>query len=62
MTRDVKNINSTKIIYSELVRPDLQYNSILWSPHYTTHVDRFEQLQHFSKWQIFHLGNHNIFL
>lgn len=63
MTSDFRNINSLRLLYISLVRSTLEYNCIIWSPFYKSHINRFETLQlKFLKTANYVLKKSNIFL
>lgn len=37
--------NVTKQLYTSLVRPILEYGSVIWDPDFNTHIDRIESVQ-----------------
>jgi len=36
---------TTKLLFTSLVRPILEYCSSVWSPQYQVHIDRIESIQ-----------------
>lgn len=44
-TRDFKDIFSVKTLYVHLVRPILEYGSLVWNPYYNNSIDRLERVQ-----------------
>jgi hypothetical protein len=44
-TVDFKNTRAIIILYNSLVRSILEYNCIIWSPFYGTHISRIESVQ-----------------
>lgn len=45
------------MLYCSLVRPILEYSSIVWSPHYTTYIHQIETVQHiFLRYIAFKMG------
>lgn len=40
------SIESLKILYCALIRPYLEYNSVIWNPHYKIHIHSLESVQH----------------
>ena len=44
-TSEFRNINAIRLLYCSLVRPLLEYCSSVWSPLYTCHIHRIEQVQ-----------------
>lgn len=44
-SRDFVNIESIKILYLAFVRSRLDYASIIWSPHFNTHIQNLEKVQ-----------------
>ncbi|XP_054278985.1 uncharacterized protein LOC128997373 [Macrosteles quadrilineatus] len=44
-SRDGINIEALRILYTSLVRPVLEYASVVWSPYQTGHKDRLEKIQ-----------------
>jgi hypothetical protein len=45
VTKDFKNINSVIYLFNCLVRSNLEYGSIIWSPFYEVHSKRIESVQ-----------------
>jgi hypothetical protein len=43
--REFDDIYIFKTLYCAIVRPIIEHASVVWSPHYTVHVDRIESLQ-----------------
>jgi hypothetical protein len=51
------NIETFVILFTSLVRPILEYNSVLWSPHYEVHRNSLERVQkRFLRFVNFRLG------
>ncbi|KAI4485700.1 hypothetical protein M0802_012585 [Mischocyttarus mexicanus] len=46
MSKHFNNSNILRILYCQLVRPILEYGSIIWSPYYITHSYDTEKVQH----------------
>ncbi|KAI4473000.1 hypothetical protein M0802_016374 [Mischocyttarus mexicanus] len=46
MSKHFNNSNTFRILYCQLVRPILEYRSIIWSPNYITHSYDIERVQH----------------
>lgn len=46
ITSDFKNINTLRTLYCSLVRPHLEYASVIWSPFYAVHIRHIESVQH----------------
>ncbi|KAI4474701.1 hypothetical protein M0802_015486 [Mischocyttarus mexicanus] len=46
MSKHFNNSNTLRILYCQLVRPILEYGSIIWSPNYITHSYDIERVQH----------------
>lgn len=44
--KEFKTINSFKLLYTGLVRSNLEYNSTIWAPFYKTHQQKIERVQH----------------
>jgi len=44
-TKFFSNIHALKVIYCSLVRSNLDYNSPIWSPHYSCYSNRIESVQ-----------------
>lgn len=44
-TKDMNNINTLKTLYTALVRPGLEYASVVWSPYQKYLVDKIERIQ-----------------
>lgn len=44
-TRMFTNIRCMTILYVSIVRPILEYCSVIWSPSYVTHINRIEGIQ-----------------
>lgn len=44
-TREFNDINTIKLLYCALVRPRVEYASIIWCPHYNIHVQNIERVQ-----------------
>lgn len=43
--RNFRSIDSILCLYFSLVRSQLEYGSVIWSPYYRTHVERLERIQ-----------------
>jgi len=43
---DFKYINSYKLLFTGLVRSNLEYNSTIWAPFYNIHIHKIERVQH----------------
>ena len=51
------NANTLIYLYKSLVRQILLYNSVIWSPHYESHIRRLESVQRkFLRFLAFKLG------
>ncbi|KAI4479461.1 hypothetical protein M0802_014375 [Mischocyttarus mexicanus] len=46
MSKHFNNSNTLRIPYCQLVRPILEYGSIIWSPYYTTYSSNIKRVQH----------------
>lgn len=44
-TSDFKNPYTVKYLYVTLVRPHLEYCTVVWSPYYNIHINRIERVQ-----------------
>lgn len=44
-TKDFKDVHSTLYLYNTLIRTTLEYGSVIWSPHYSVHVENIERVQ-----------------
>lgn len=60
LLRTIKDFDSVfimKLLYFALVRSQLEYNSVTWSPHYKVHIKNIERVQHkFLRFINFKLG------
>jgi len=45
-TQDFNGIAALKTLYCALVRPNMEYASCVWSPHYATHVHALSLVEH----------------
>lgn len=45
ISKDFKNINTLKILFTSLVRSILEYNSTIWSPVFNNHINTIERVQ-----------------
>jgi hypothetical protein len=60
-TVDFKNTRAIIILYNSLVRSILEYNCVIWSPFYGTHISRIESVQNnFLKYLKYKLRTQNI--
>ncbi|CAB0006180.1 unnamed protein product [Nesidiocoris tenuis] len=44
-TRDFTSMEAIVLLYKSLVRPILEYSSVVWSPYYQVHKERLERVQ-----------------
>ena len=50
--------NTLRLLYYTLVRPILEYGSLIWSPYYNTYIDALERPQHkFLRLAAYHSGD-----
>ena len=50
--------NALRLLYCTLVRPMLEYGSLIWSPCYNTYIDGLERPQHkFLRLAAYHSGD-----
>jgi ribonuclease P/MRP protein subunit RPP40 len=60
-TVDFMNTRAIIILYNSLVRSTLEYNCVIWSPFYCTHISRIESVQNnFLKYLKYKLRTENI--
>lgn len=45
VTRPFRNPDSILTLYASLVRSIVEYCSVVWSPHYSVHIDKIESVQ-----------------
>jgi hypothetical protein len=43
--KDFREVDTFVLLFTSLVRPILEYNSVLWSPYYDVHVRNIERVQ-----------------
>ena len=60
-TNDFKDIGTFNSLYFSLVRSQIEYGSVVWSPNYQSHVDRIERIQRsYSRFVLFKYGFRNM--
>ena len=56
-TQQITDLHAILTLYHTLVRSILEYNSIIWSPHYASHKYRLETVQNrFTKFYVYKMG------
>jgi len=53
LSKDFKDKKTLQILYSSLVRSNLEYAIVVWAPHYNVHIERIEKIQRKFTRQIF---------